>query len=45
VDLRNLTCLDLEEVHQNFHWAIGRIRRKPGLVRSFFKSAGLSLPQ
>lgn len=43
VDLRNLTCLDLEEVHQNFHLAIGRIRHRAGLVRAFFKSAGLTL--
>jgi transposase len=43
VEMRNLTCLDLEELHQEFHLALGRIRGKPRLFPSFFKGAGLSL--
>jgi transposase len=43
VELRNVVCLDLEELHQEFHLAIGRLRRKPHLVRSFFAQAGLLL--
>ena len=41
VELRNLVCRDLEELHQEFHLAVGRVRRKPHLVRSFFAQAGL----
>lgn len=43
VELRNRVCLDLEELHQEFHLAIGRLRQKPHLVRSFFAQAGLML--
>jgi transposase len=43
VELRNTVCLDLEDLHQEFHLAIGRARRKPELVRSFFASAGLEV--
>ena len=43
VEMRNLVCLDLEELHQEFHLAIGRLRQKPHLVKSFFAQAGLSL--
>jgi transposase len=43
VELRNVTCLDLEELHQEFHLAIGRLRQKPHLVQSFFTGAGLTL--
>ena len=43
VEMRNLVCRDLEEVHQEFHLAIGRVRQKPYLVRSFFAQAGLSV--
>ena len=41
VEMRNLTCRDLEELHQEFHLAVGRVRQKPHLVRSFFEGAGL----
>jgi transposase len=41
VELRNVVCLDLEELHQEFHLAISRLRQKPHLVRSFFAQAGL----
>jgi transposase len=43
VEMRNLVCLDLEELHQEFHLAIGRLRQKPHLVQSFFAQAGLRL--
>jgi transposase len=43
VEMRNLVCRDLEELHQELHLAIGRLRRKPHLVRSFFAQAGLKL--
>ena len=43
VELRNLACLDLEELHAEFHLGIGRVRRKPKLVQAFFTSAGLEL--
>lgn len=41
VELRNLTCLDLEEIHQEFHMAAGRLRHKRHLFHSFFAAAGL----
>lgn len=43
VEMRNLTCLDLEELHLQYHLAIGRVRQKPHLIRSFFAGAGLEL--
>jgi transposase len=43
VEMRNLVCLDLEELHQEFHLAVGRLRQKPHLVRAFFAQAGLKL--
>lgn len=41
VEMRNLVCLDLEELHQEFHLAVGRLRQKSYLVQSFFAQAGL----
>ena len=43
VELRNLSCLDLEQLHMELHLALGRVRQKPALVRSFFEGAGLGL--
>lgn len=43
VEMRNLVCHDLEELHQEFYLAIGRLRQKPHLVRSFFNQAGLGI--
>jgi transposase len=43
VEMRNLICRDLEELHQEFHLAIGRLRQKPHLIQSFFAQAGLPL--
>ena len=43
VQMRNVVCRDLEELHEQFHFAVGRLRQKPQLVRSFFTQAGLEL--
>jgi transposase len=43
VELRNVVCRDLEELHQEFHLAVGRLRQKPHLIQSFFAQAGLKL--
>jgi transposase len=43
VEMRNLVCRDLEELHQEFHLAVGRLGQKPHLVRSFFAQAGLKI--
>jgi transposase len=42
VEMRNLACRDLEELHQEFHLAVGRLRQKPRLIQSFFAQAGLT---
>src|SRR5947209_6297184 len=41
VEMRNLVCLDLEELHQEFYLAVSRLRQKPHLAKSFFAQAGL----
>ena len=41
VEMRNMVCRDLDELHQELDLAVGRLRRKPHLVRSFFAQAGL----
>jgi transposase len=43
VEMRNLVCRDLEELHEQFHLAVGRLRHKPHLIQSFFAQAGLTL--
>jgi transposase len=43
VEMRNLVCLDLEELHQEFHLAVHHLRQKPHLVQSFFAQAGLRI--
>ncbi len=43
VEMRNLVCHDLEELHQEFYLAVGRLRQKLHLVQSFFAQAGLKL--
>lgn len=43
VEMRNLVCRDLEDVHQEFHLATARLRRKPKILTSFFAAAGLPL--
>src|SRR5207253_8276414 len=42
-ELRNVVCCDLEELHEEFHLAVGRLRQKPRLVQAFFAQAGLGL--
>jgi len=39
VELGNLSCMDLEELHLELHLAIGRLRQKPHLIAGFFKAA------
>jgi transposase len=41
VELKNLACLDLEELHEELHLAVGRVRQKTRLIPAFFKGAGL----
>jgi putative transposase len=41
VEMRNLVSLDLEALHLELHLAIGRLRQKPHLIRSFFVGDGL----
>jgi transposase len=43
VEMRNRACLDVEELHQEFHLAVARLRQKPWLVQSFFAQAGLTI--
>jgi transposase len=43
IELRNLACLDLEQLQLELHLAIGRLRHMPKLIQSFFAWAGLSL--
>jgi transposase len=45
VEMRNLVCVDIEELHQEFHLALARLRQKPHLVRSFYAQAGLTLTE
>lgn len=45
VEMRNLVCRDLEELHQEFHLAVGRLRQKPHLAQSFYAQAGLTLKE
>jgi transposase len=43
VEMCNLSCMDLDELHLELHLAIGRLRQKPHLIHSFFAAAGLQL--
>lgn len=43
VEMRNLVCRDAEQLHQEFHLAITRLRHKPHLIQSFYAQAGLKL--
>jgi transposase len=43
VEMRNLVCVDLEELHEELHLALGRVRQKPRLPPAFFAGAGLAL--
>jgi hypothetical protein len=37
------SLFSLEELHQEFYLAVGRLREKPHLVRSFLAQAGLKI--
>ena len=42
VQMRNVVCRDLEELHEQLHLAVGRLRQKPNSsVRSSPKPVGL----
>ena len=43
VEMANLSCMDMEELHLEFDLAVRRLRQKPRLIRSFFAAAGLAL--
>jgi transposase len=43
VELGNVSCLDLDQLLQELHLALGRSRQKPCLVTSFFEGAELAL--
>ena len=43
VEMANLSCMDMEELHLEFDLAVGRLRQKPQLIRSFFAAAGLPI--
>ena len=43
VEMKNLVCRDLEELHEEFHLAVHRLRQKAWLIQSFFAQAGLKL--
>lgn len=42
-EMGNLSCMDLDELHLELHLAIGRLRQKPAMIRSFFATAGLRI--
>ena len=43
VEMANRTCLDLEQLHEELHLALGRVREKRRLIPSFLEGAGLAL--
>ena len=43
VELANVTCMDLLELHSEFDLALRRLRQKPYVVRAFFDYAELKL--
>jgi transposase len=43
VQLRNVVSRDLEELHEQFHLAVNRLRHRPHVVQSFFAQAGLTI--
>ena len=43
VEMGNLSCMDLDDLHLELHLAIGRLRQKPDLIHSFFAAAGLQI--
>jgi transposase len=45
VEMRNVVCRDLEELHEEFHFAVSRLRHKPHLIKSFFAQACLAIDE
>jgi transposase len=43
VEMRNLRCPDRDQLLLELHLALGRVRQKPRLFRSFFEGAGLEV--
>jgi transposase len=43
VQMRNRACRDLEELHEQSHLALDRLRKRSHIVRAFFEQAGLPL--
>lgn len=43
VDLRNVCCLHLADLHTNVRGAFERLRRRRALIQSFFAHAGLAI--
>jgi transposase len=43
IEMGNLTCRDLEQLHGELHLALGRVRQRPRLIQSFFAGAGLEI--
>ena len=43
VELHNVVCLDVDELHLELHAAISRLRQKPEVIQGFFPAAGLPL--
>jgi transposase len=41
--LRNVSCLDLEQLHMEFHLALGRLRHRTAEIGSLFRAAKLNL--
>jgi transposase len=43
VEMRNLCCADLDDLHHELRLAISRLRQKPQLIQSFFARVGLDI--
>jgi transposase len=43
VEMGNLVCRDLVELHEQLHLTVAHLQRRPDLVQSFFAQAGLTL--
>ena len=39
----NVVCHGRDELHEQFHLAVARLRRRPHLAQSFFAQAGLAI--
>jgi len=43
VELRNVCCLNLDDLRAHVRNVFGRLRQRPRLIRSFFAEAKLAL--